>query len=135
MTSCSYIECLLTIQLTDCMEVSPCSEAHRSSATKDIPHILWSLKVHYRIHKRPPPVPVLSQIDPIHGLPSNFSKVHFNIILPCTSGLSKWSTSLRFPHPVSTSPHTCYMSYPYQSSRFDQSNDVCCVQSMKLLIM
>jgi hypothetical protein len=30
--------------------------------------------------------------------PSNFSQVHFNIILPSTPGSSKWSPSLRFSH-------------------------------------
>jgi hypothetical protein len=52
------IACPKTYLLTHSMEQSPYWEANRFSASQEIPRILWNPKVHYRIHKCPPPAPI-----------------------------------------------------------------------------
>ena len=52
------------------MEQSHFWEANRFSGSQEIPRILWNPKVHYPIHKCPPPFPILSHLDPVHTLTS-----------------------------------------------------------------
>ena len=120
------IDYLLTFLLTYFIEQSRSWEAYRFSGSQEFPRILCNVKVHYRVHKCHPPVPILSQINPVHALPSNFLKIRLNIIIPSTPGSCKWSLSLGFPHqnPVYTSylPHKCYMPRPSQNYSVLQIN-------------
>jgi hypothetical protein len=69
------------------MEQSSSSEASSHLASQEIPHLLQNPKFHNRVHKGPPLVPILSQMNPVHTFPPYFPEIHSNIILPSTQGL------------------------------------------------
>ena len=61
------------------IEQSPSWEANRFSASQEILRILRNPKFHNRIHKSPPPVPILNHINPIHApnpIPENWSQYY-----------------------------------------------------------
>ena len=95
------------------MERNPSWRADRFTASQEIPHILWNLKVLYRIHKCLPPLPILSHIYPVHAHTSNFLKFHLNIILPSTIGVFQVASFPQVSPPKPCihlcSPHTCHM--------------------------
>ena len=77
------------------MVQSPSWEANWFAASQEIPRISRTPRVHYRTHKRPPPVSILGQPNPVHNP---------NIIHPSTPRSPQWSPSLRFPHQDSIHP-------------------------------
>jgi hypothetical protein len=74
----TYLLCLTYI-------LSPSWEAANCATTQELSSILCNPKVHYRAHKSPPLVPILSQIDPVHTILSYLSTIYFNIVHPLTS--------------------------------------------------
>jgi len=119
---------LFTYFLTYCLEQGLSS-----------PGTLWNPKVHYCIYKSLVPLPILSQINPVHDL-SHSLKIHLLIILPPMPASFKRSLSLRFSHQnfVYTSPllHMCYIHRLFHSSQFDHPNNIWWgIRIIKLLIM
>jgi hypothetical protein len=99
-------------------ELSPSWEAANCAPTKELPSILLNPKVHYRIHKSPPLVSILSQINPIHTISSHLSKIHFNIV-HSRLGLPSGLFPLAFPtiaYMYSSSPPFVLHSLPISSS-------------------
>ena len=66
------------------MELSPSREANQFSTSQEIPRFIWNPEIHYGIHKCPPTVSILSQLDPVHTPTSHLLKIHLNIIFPST---------------------------------------------------
>jgi hypothetical protein len=78
---------LLTYLLTIFIEQGPSWEANRFSSSQEIPHILWNPRIHYRNNKCPPPVPVLSQINPILFTPQRYFASTFVATVWCLMNL------------------------------------------------
>ena len=98
------------------MVKSPSWEANWFAASQEILRISRNPKVHYRTQKRPPPVSILGQPNPVHIPTSHLLEIHPNIIHPSMPRSPQWSSSLRFPQQESIHPplltHTHHIRSP-----------------------
>jgi hypothetical protein len=67
--------------------MNPSWEAASCAGIQEFPNILLNAKVYYCVHKSPPPVPILSQIDPVQTTPSYLRSllilsIHLRLRLP-----------------------------------------------------
>jgi len=103
------------------MVQSPSWEANWFAASQEILHISRKPKVHYRTHKRPPPVSIPGQPNPVHIPTSHLLEIRPNIIHPSMPRSPQWSPSLRFPHQDPIRPplltHTRHLTNSFHSSR------------------
>jgi hypothetical protein len=53
------------------MKTNPSSEAANLSGTQDFADIVWNPMAHYRAHKSPYLVNILSQIYPVNNIPGS----------------------------------------------------------------
>ena len=86
------------------MVQSPSWEANWFAASQEIPRIPRNPKVQYRTHKRPLPVSILGQPNPVHIHTSHLLEIHSNIIHPSMHRSPQWYLSLWFPHQDSIHP-------------------------------
>jgi len=114
----------LTYLLTYSMVQSLSWEANWFAASQEIPRISRDPKVHYWTHKRPPPVSILGQPNPVHIPTSHFLEIHPNIIHPSTPRSHQWSLSLWFPHQDPIHPllliHTRHMRVTTTNDKYTE---------------
>ena len=95
---------------------------------KKYPAFHGTRRVHCRTHKRPPPVSILGQPNPVHIPTSHLLEIPPNIIHPSTPRSPHWSPSLRFRHQDPIHPslltHTLHMTSPSHCSLFYHPHNI-----------
>jgi hypothetical protein len=121
------------------MELSSSWEVANCAATQELPSILWNPKVHYRVQKSSPLVPILNQINPIYTIhpislrPILILFTHLHLGLPNGLLLSGFPDNILYAFLLSPFVlHACPSHPPWLNhSNYTWRK----VQVMKLLIM
>ena len=92
------------------MVQSPSLEANWFAASQEIPRISRNPKVHHHTHKRPPPVSILGQPNPVHIPTSHLLEIHPNIIHP---SMPRSPPVVSFPPVSPPKPYTSPSPHPY----------------------
>ena len=104
--------------VTNCMVQSPSLEVNGFAASQEIPCISRKPKVHYRTHKRPPPVSILGQpIQSIYPHPTSWRSF---LIVSTHLGLGLPSG----PFPSGFPTNTLYTPSPHPYAPHVQSKDI-----------
>jgi hypothetical protein len=123
------------------MEESPEEEeANNRSLSQKIPRLFWDPMLNYRVHNSPPLVPILSQKNQVHTLPSYFPNSNPNIILLYRPRSSEWSFPFIFFDQnivcISHLSHACYTPLQPHFPRFHYpSNILWNAQVTKFLVL
>ena len=105
----------------------PC-KANCSSASQEIPCIIWNLNVYHHIHNSLPLVPVLSRTNPVHAFQLHLFKIYLSIIFLFMPWSLKLPFSFRLLHQncvcLSLLPCMCHMPHPPHPPWFNHLNNV-----------
>jgi hypothetical protein len=102
------------LSLTPTVRPYPSWEAASRSSTQEFLEMLSNPKVHYRVHRSPPLVPILSQLNPFLTT-SYFSEVYFNIILLVASSDDPTKTLYAFFSPMHATCLVLLLLCPFQT--------------------
>jgi len=91
-------DCIFIVLLTNSMQKSPTWQANQFSASEEIPHILWNLKVHYCIQKYCIPYPQPNQFSPcpLNHLPEDPSGTESHVPLSLLMPYPRLCPGLRY---------------------------------------
>ena len=124
------------INPTNSKQQSPSWRVETFSNCQDIPMLYKTQILQNRVQNSPPPVPIPSQITPVHAFPSYLFKIYSSIILPLTPRSSSCFLSSHTPEGIYFLHSMCYTHRPTLSPWFNHPSTLWRgTQILKLLIV